>query len=61
MDSMPFNSFFVLSTIAVVKATHGDDLCRSLQQFVDAMEKPVAAWEKEQDKMMKAHRVMAEV
>ena len=43
MDSMPFNSFFVLSTIAVVKATRGDDLCRSLQQLVDAMEKPVAA------------------
>ena len=50
MDSMPFNSFFALSTIAVVKATHGGDLCRGLQQFVDAMEKPVAAWEKNKTK-----------
>ena len=58
MDSMPFNAFFLMSTIAVVKAKHGDDLSLNLQQFVDVMEKPFAALEKEHEKMKKAHQVM---
>lgn len=59
MDSTPFNSFFLMNNIAVVKAKHGDDLLLNLQQFVDIMEKPVAALEKEHEKMKKAHQVMA--